>query len=48
MLEYQGALENKDAYTSKFKKANLLDGTYDIGKLKYLVDYIIKQWINRK
>ena len=48
MLEYQGALENKDAYTSKFKKANLLDGTYDVRKLKYLIDYIIKQWINRK
>lgn len=45
--EYQGALENKDEYTRKFKKASLLDGSYDCGKLKYLIDYIIKQWLNR-
>lgn len=48
MQEYQGALENKDRYTVKFKSANLLDGSYDCSKLKYLIDYIIKEWMNRK
>lgn len=47
MRDYQGALENKDRYTVKFKSANLLDGSYDCSKLKYLIDYIIKEWINR-
>jgi hypothetical protein len=48
MQEYQGALENKDRYTIKFKSANLLDGSYDCSKLKHLIDYIIKEWMNRK
>ena len=47
MKDYQGALENKDRYTLKFKSANLLDGSYDYSKLKYLIDYIIQEWINR-
>lgn len=47
MKDYQGALENKDRYTLKFKSANLLDGSYDCSKLKYLIDYIIQEWINR-
>ena len=38
MQEYQGSLENKDRYTVKFKRANLLDGSYDCSKLKYLID----------
>lgn len=48
MKEYQGALENKDKYTVKFKNANLLEGSYDCSKLKYLINYIIQEWINRK
>lgn len=48
MSQYQGALINKDVYTKKFKKANLQDGSYDISKLKNLIDDIIETWINRK
>ena len=47
MKEYQGALEKKESYTRYFKKANLLNGSYDCTKLKYLIDYIINKWINR-
>ena len=47
MKEYQGALENKDKYTQIFKNANLLDNSYNCTKLKYLINYIIKMWINR-
>lgn len=31
----------KDDYTKIFKKSNLTDGSYDIGKLKLLIDDII-------
>lgn len=48
MSEYQGALENKDEYTKQFKKSNLKDGDYNCDKLRFLVDYIIKIWIDRK
>lgn len=44
---YQGELENKDDYVRAFKQASLTDSTYDNRKLKYLIDYLIDQWINR-
>lgn len=47
MKEYQGSLINKENYTRAFKKANLNNGTYDIHKLKFLIDDIISKWINR-
>lgn len=45
--KYQGALICKDDYIRAFKKANLKDGTYDTTKLKYLIDYLLNEWINR-
>lgn len=45
--EYQGALIDKDKYVRSFKRCNLLDGSYNTTKLKYLVNYIVEQWINR-
>lgn len=48
MKEYQGELENKEDYIRKFKNANLIDGTYNSEKLRFLIDYIIKSWIYRK
>lgn len=44
---YQGELENKDDYVRAFKRASLTDSTYNNSKLKYLIEYLIKQWINR-
>lgn len=44
----QGALQRKDEYVRAFKKANLNSGTYDISKLKYLIDDLLNQWKNRK
>ena len=46
--QYQGELVKKEAYVEAFKKASLTDGHYDITKLRYLMDYIIGAWINRK
>lgn len=43
MRQYQGELEYKDNYVRKFKEANLLDGSYDCEKLKFLID----SWINK-
>lgn len=45
---YQGELENKDAYVRSFKQAKLTGSTYNSTKLKYLVEYLIKQWISRQ
>lgn len=45
---YQGELENKDEYVRAFKRANLTNSAYDSRKLKYLIEYLIKQWIDRR
>ena len=45
--QYQGELENKDFYTRKFHKSRLTDGSYDITKLRFLIDYIVKSWVDR-
>ncbi len=45
--KYQGALVCKDDYIRAFKKAKLLNGTYDTTKLKFLIDYLLNEWINR-
>lgn len=47
MDQYQGILENKEAYIKKFKTANLKDGSYNCDKLKLLIDYLIKSWVDR-
>lgn len=44
--KYQGELECKDEYVRVFKTCNLAESSYDTSKLKYLVSYIIDQWIN--
>lgn len=43
---YQGELENKDDYIRVFKQINLRDSTYNSSKLEYLIEYLIKQWVN--
>jgi hypothetical protein len=45
---YQGELERKDEYVRAFKSANLVDGTCDTSKLRYLLDYIVEQWVLRR
>lgn len=42
--KYQGSLINKDAYTKIFKKSNLCDGSYDIKKLKFLINHLIDEF----
>ena len=44
--KYQGELECKDEYVRVFKACDLTEGFYDTSKLKYLISYIIEQWIN--
>ncbi|HAQ40767.1 MAG TPA: hypothetical protein DCM73_08020 [Clostridiales bacterium] len=46
--KYQGELESKDDYVRTFKHYDLTDSSYDVSKLKFLVDYIISEWIHRK
>ena len=45
--KYQGALENKDEYVRVFKSASLTSGDYNTAKLKYLVDWLISEWLHR-
>ena len=45
---YQGALVSKDDYVTAFKKSDLRKGEYDTKKLKQLVDYILKSWLERR
>lgn len=45
--KYQGSLQRKEDYTRKFMNANILEDSYDVSKVKYLIDYIIEQWCNR-
>jgi hypothetical protein len=46
--QYQGELENKDDYVRAFKQCNLTNGSYDTQKLKFLVEFLIRQWIDKK
>ena len=45
--QYQGELVNKDEYVRAFKQSTLTDGSYDVSKLRMLIDYIIERWVNR-
>lgn len=42
---HQGNLNFKEKYYETFRKANLLDDSYDTTKLKYLIDFILREWI---
>lgn len=42
--KYQGSLINKDSYTKAFKKAKLQNNSYDIKKLKFLIDFLIEEF----
>ena len=45
--KYQGELESKDEYVRAFKSASLTSGEYNTTKLKYLVDWLISEWLHR-
>lgn len=45
--QYQGELVDKEDYVKVYKKCNFKDGSYDVSKLKYLIEYLIKQWVER-
>jgi hypothetical protein len=42
---YQGELEGKDDLVRIFKNANLTDGSYDTSRLKFLLEYLMSEWI---
>lgn len=45
--QYQGELEDKDRYTKRFHESCLTNGSYNITKLEFLIDYIVKSWVDR-
>lgn len=45
---YQGELAIKDRYTKKFLKLKNTSEPYDLSKLKYLLDYLYREWVDRK
>lgn len=45
--QYQGELVDKEDYVKAYKKCNLANGSYNTSKLKYLIEYLIKQWVER-
>ncbi len=45
--QYQGELIDKENYVRAFKGCNLSGDSYNCVKLKYLIDYILEQWIHR-
>ncbi len=44
---YQGELIGKDRYTKTFLNLRVTDESYNFDKLKYLLDYLYEEWINR-
>ena len=45
--KYQGELEQKDEYVRVFKSTDLTSGKYNTAKLRYLIDWLIDEWIKR-
>jgi hypothetical protein len=45
LQRYQGEIEGKDELVRAFKRANLTDGSYDNSRLKFLLDYIVGEWV---
>ncbi len=45
--QYQGELIDKENYVRAFKGCDLSGDSYNCVKLKYLIDYILEQWIHR-
>lgn len=46
--QYQGELFSKDELVRTFKSSNLCSDSYDVSKLKYLIDYLIGEWIENQ
>lgn len=46
LQQYQGKLINKNSYIQAFKGCDLSSDSYNCAKLKYLIDYILEQWIH--
>lgn len=44
---YQGEIERKEALVAEFHRSNLTNGTYDVSKLRFLIDYLLNEWISR-
>ncbi|HBW37720.1 HEPN/Toprim-associated domain-containing protein [Desulfosporosinus sp. BICA1-9] len=42
---YQGELEGKDALVRAFRGSNLTDGSYNTDRLRFLLDYLVDQWV---
>lgn len=46
LQRYQGEIEGKDSLVGAFKRADLTDGSYDTSRLKFLLDYLVSEWVN--
>ena len=46
--QYQGELISKDSYVRVYKGCSLTDGSYNSGKLNYLINYLLNQWVCRR
>ena len=46
--KYQGSLINKEKYSKSFFSSNLQDGSYNVDKLKYLINTIIQEYVDNK
>jgi len=45
LQRYQGEIEGKDGLVRAFKNANLTNGSYDTSRLKFLLDYLVGEWV---
>ena len=43
---YQGEIEGKELLVSLFKKADLPNGSYDSSRLTFLIEHLLKEWID--
>ena len=47
LVRYQGEIEGKEKLVTQFKKASLTDGSYEIERLRFLIDHILAEWIDQ-
>lgn len=45
LQRYQGEIEGKGRLVRAFKKADLTDGSYNTSRLKFLLDYLVSEWV---
>jgi hypothetical protein len=43
---YQGEIEDKEQLVTLFKKADLTNGSYDSSRLTFLIEHLLKEWVD--